>query len=291
MPLPRPGCLRSGAAGCPQAAGREKSCRGRPGAAPRGGGGCDPARVPPLLAAARGRTGAAADRPRRAWDGLSPGPGPEALGHVVLQVLFSLPLRCFSDCGCRCVRVRKYRHQRLSFFPAEQPQKRSSSSPLQPPPARGGQGGPVPVPRAGWSLSPRRGCALPTRCPRRVARVRAGTPGSPSPPTRVRVCAQGSAPRCDAPPPRVRTGCQDSSPFPSPGAAGLVLAEPPPTRFVCPPSLLGATRPRLPNARGGETLAQNPPIVNREKAEGEPPPSGRGRRRAGQRRFCRSQGG
>lgn len=283
MGVPRGrGCRCPGrAVGCRQAAGREKSCRGRPGAAPRGGGGCDPARVPPLLAAARGRRGAAADHPRRAWDGLSP--GPEALGHVVLQVLFSLPLRCFSDCGCRCVRVRKYRHQRISFFPAEQPQKRSSSGPLQPLPPRGGRGGPVPVPAAGL------GCALPARCPRRVARVRAGTPGSPSPPTRVRVCAQGSAPRCDAPPPRVRTGCHD--PFPSPGAAGLVLAEPPPTRFVRPPSLLGATRPRLPNARGGETLARNRPIVNREKAEGEPPPSGRWRRGAGQRRFCRSQGG
>ncbi|XP_053791819.1 laforin-like [Vidua chalybeata] len=144
----RPSYLVSRAAGCRQAAGRQKSCLGRPGATPRGGDG-DPARVPALLAAARGRRGAAADRPRRAWDGLSPGPAPEALGRVVLQVLFSLPLRCFSDCGCRCVRVRKYRHQRLSFFPAEQPQKRSSFGPLQPPPPRGSQGGPVPVPAAG----------------------------------------------------------------------------------------------------------------------------------------------
>lgn len=154
MPLlPRPGCLRSRAAGCRQAAGREKSCRGRPGGCPAGRRrrACSCSAV---LAAGRGQRGAAADGPRREWDGLSPGPGPEALGRVVLQVLFSLPLCCFSGCGCRCIRVRKYRHQRLSFFPAEQPQKLRAFGPLQPPPPRGGPV-PVPGPAAGRRSVPR----------------------------------------------------------------------------------------------------------------------------------------
>lgn len=191
-----------------------------------GARGCPAGRRPcSCPAASRGRSGAAGSSPPcvgRAF----PGPGPEASGHVVLQVLFSLPLGCFSDRGCRCVRVRKYRHQRLSFFPAEQPQKRSSSGPLQPPPPRPG---PVPVPIPVPIPIPLAGL-LSARPARRVS-LCGWDSGSPSPPTRVRVSA------VPPPPPRVRTACHVSSPLPSPGAAGPVLAEPPPTRFVRPPSL------------------------------------------------------
>lgn len=168
--------------------------------APRGGVGV--ARVPPLLAVARGWRGAAAGRPRRAWDGLSPGLGPEGLG-CVLQVLFSLPLRCSAIVGFT-VRVNIPPSTSLSFSWLSSPNDAVPPVPLKPfpphPPERAAVGARRP-------LSPAAGLrCLCARFPRGAAGVLRGPPrrcAAPDPPGRA--CAlRGASPRPRAVPPLPR---------------------------------------------------------------------------------------
>lgn len=235
---------------------------------------------------------------------------------VALQVLFSLPLRCSANCGFRCKGENTAISTPRVFSCSQQPDRRSSSSPLGPfspltpltsPPAGGGAALPC------WLLPSRP--ARPRTC--RVA-VLPLPRVSLSLSLCVCVCVKGSALWYNAPPPAAAS-CEGRLSrfvsFPSPGAEGLTGARPganglrrsscrvcvpqPPTSVVVrrlpPPPLPpppGAARPRLPNVRRGETFAQNPPLVNIEKAEEEPPPSSCRRRGGGQRYcFCRSQGG
>lgn len=85
LPGPRLQPLRGGwmSAGSGE---RRKVADGAWEGAPRGGVGA--ARVPPLLAVVRGRRGAAPGRPRCAWDGLSPGLGPEVWGVLFFKFSF-----------------------------------------------------------------------------------------------------------------------------------------------------------------------------------------------------------